>query len=143
MIGHSLFNFVFATVGMVVILYAVYFYLKQTMQLGGPGRATPQKGKGLRIESILPLEPRKRLYVVRSGQQRFLIATTMDKTELLTTLEAEPQDAVAEESTETTTALPGAMSSDCPFDPQGGFMERFRYSLKTVVFDRFMRVGGK
>lgn len=140
--GHYLLNFVLTTIGMVALLYLAYLYVKQTMHIGGINGNFSGKGSGLRVESVLNLEPRKRLYVVGCGTQRFLVATTMDKTELLATLEpgADTQSAVATEMTEPCCSV---VSASAPLDTTAGFMDRFRYSLKMVLSNRFTQSGGK
>lgn len=145
MIEHYLINFVIATVGMVGLLYAIYFYLKHNPQLGGMAAFKPlQNQRQLQVKSVLNLEPRKRLYVVGYGPQQFLIATTMDKTELLATLETEPpteetSDAMAEPPAEVE-----ASSAPQIVDPrEEGFWGCLRYSFKLAFADRFYRSGGK
>ena len=140
--GHYMLNFLVTTGFMVILLYGVYFYLKSHPNLTGMAQVTPQaKGKGLKVHSSMSLEPRKRLHVVGYGEQRFLVATTMDKTELLATLESEPEpEPQVDASPMGLTSQPGLAS---PIDPSAGFMERFRYSLKMVFADRFTRSGEK
>jgi flagellar biogenesis protein FliO len=147
MLGHYIFNFLFTTLGVIILLYAVYIYIRQNPNLGGLGsHPTLGKGPGLAVETVLNLEPRKRLYVVRYGSQRFLLSTTMDKTELLSTLMAEPESEPEEAGPNgTTDQLPVAPADPVasPLPPGATFMDRFRYSLKTVLVDRFTRQGGK
>lgn len=80
------------TLGAVGLIYAVFWYLKKNGMNGLPmvkksiqsqqGRVAP-----LSVESVLPLEARKNLYVVRSGDERFLIATTLEGTQFLSRLD--------------------------------------------------------
>lgn len=142
--AHYLVNFILATVGMVGLLYAVYFSIRNNPQLGNFANRKPgsPNSQGLQVKSVLTLEPRKRLYVVGYGQQQYLLATTMDKTELLATLEAEPlpPESSTEPLTEQETPDTGATS---PIGPGAGFMENLKYSFKIALTDRFTRLGGK
>lgn len=140
--GHYLLNFLLATGGMVVLLYIIYLYIRQHPQLGGMGTVQRRKGPALNIESVVNLEPRKRLYVVAYGQQRFLIATTMEKTELLSTLETEPVDDTLPVEDETL-QTPPALDANPLIENSAGFMDRFRYSLRMVFTERFTGLGGK
>lgn len=97
MFQHYLLNFVIATTGVIGLLYAIYWFLKQNPAiLSGIQhrvKASGNKQQALRVESTLNLEPRKNLYVVSYGAEKFLLATTLDKTELISPLEVIPQQA--------------------------------------------------
>ena len=139
--GQYLLSFVLTTLAVVAFLYLVYLYIKQNPQLSSSLKAKKGNKQGLPlwVESSMTLEPRKQLYVIRHGQQRFLIATTVDKTEFLATLETAPQaDPETEEETVQSDAPTGT-----PLSPDAGFMERFGYSLKMVLGERFTRSGGQ
>jgi flagellar biogenesis protein FliO len=135
---HYLVNFVLATVGMVGLLYALYYYIRQNPQLASAIKPSVRGGKQLRVCSVLSLEPRKQLYVVGYGEQRFMIATTMDKTELLATLNTDPLSDVAGEVE--ADSMPPDFTA---IGPGSGLMERFRYSLKSVLLNRFTQTKGK
>lgn len=82
-------SFIFA----IAVIYALYFCLKKNPKLLTPnlltltGKRLPFK-QSLQIESVLTLEARKNLYVVRAGNERFLLATSMEGTQFLSKLEA-------------------------------------------------------
>ncbi len=134
MMGHYLLNFVLTTMSVVGLLYLLYLYIKQNPQINGKTYG-PKQSNGLKIESILTLEPRKNLYIVRYGQQRFLIATTVDKTEFLATLEADPSLDTAMETAET------SQVSEV-FNQSSSFKDRFQNSLRMVLAEKF-NVGRK
>jgi flagellar biogenesis protein FliO len=151
--AHYLTNFILATLSVIGFLLLIYAYLKKNPSLLPTGPSTPSNpsGTGLQVESALALEPRKNLYVIRYGSQRVLVSTTMDKIEYLTTLESEPdttlcETALAEQVDEGTVAglTTGSnySSSPSPLSPNAGFKERFHYSLKLILADRF-KLGGK
>jgi flagellar biogenesis protein FliO len=144
--GHYLMNFVLATIGMVGLLYAVYFSIRNNPQFGGLANIKPNANQpGLQVKSVLTLEPRKRIYVVGYGQQQFLLATTMDKTELLATLEVAPQpdedSSEPEQSLNTFPEMSTTVTSS--IDPGARFMDRLKSSFKIVLAERFTRSGGK
>ena len=150
--SHYLFNFFCTTTGMIVLLYGVYLYIKKTPQLSGiskPQQPGKDASSGLYVESVLNLEPRKRLYVVRSGNERFLISTSLDKTELLTPLELgleivvpATDSALNGVATENASTVSG-MATPSGFQYGSNWKERFHASLKMVLVERFTRLGGK
>lgn len=144
---HYLFNFVATTLAVVAFLYLVYLYIRKNPRIGQvmSGAAQPTGGatqQELWIESALDLEPRKRLYVIRHRNQRFLVSTTMDKTEFLTTLESEPSEGAQPEAVTADISTLSAPAT-APVSQDAGFMERFGYSLKMVLGERFTRPGGR
>ena len=50
------------------------------------------RSKFLGVEDVMSLTPRKNLYVVRAGNERFLIASDMERTTLISKLENNTQD---------------------------------------------------
>jgi flagellar biogenesis protein FliO len=81
---HQLLQFVLAFIGAIVLLYMIVVYYRQRLT-GQSGQAFNPDNK-IVIEGIQFLEPRKNLYVVRTGQQRFLISTTDQQAQLISTL---------------------------------------------------------
>ena len=82
--GHYLANFSVYTMAMLgLIFFAVYVYKKFFMGVTGTASA-----KMLSIEETLPINPRKSLIVVRAGEERFLVASDVDKTTLISKLGA-------------------------------------------------------
>ena len=67
-----------------IIILAVFVYNK--CNLGTTGM---KNTRSLKVEDTLSLSPRKTLYVIRSGNERFLIAGDMDRTALISKLENE------------------------------------------------------
>lgn len=110
-------SFIFA----IALIYALYFCLKKNPKLLTPnlltlsGKRLPFK-QSLEIESVLTLEARKNLYVVRAGNERFLLATSMEGTQFLSKLEASPE-AVSETVTETVSCLDSG-SETTPATPE-------------------------
>lgn len=131
-------NFFVYTAAMIGLIYLVFIYLKANPQLRGMAQVKQPKGPPLQVESVMDLEPRKRLYVVSYGSQRFLLSTTVDKTEMLTTLKEEPVEVEQVEP-----IVEGAIEGAVACQEDTGLMERFQASLKMVLADRFPGTGGK
>ncbi len=72
--------YLFAMIG--IIIFALYVYKKFNVSSIGVKR-----NKSLCVEDALSLSPRKTLYVVRNGNERFLIAADMERTTLISKLE--------------------------------------------------------
>lgn len=92
-LGHYLVSFIAYTLLTVGGIYAVFLYLKQNPRLLAILSRRPQPGAGRRsplsVETMLPLEARKSLYIIRSGDERFLIATSPEGTQFLSKLAEE------------------------------------------------------
>lgn len=65
-----------------IIILALYVYQKFNIGTVGGKRAN-----NLKIEDSLSLSPRKTLYVIRNGNERFLIAGDLERTTLISKLE--------------------------------------------------------
>lgn len=95
-LGHYLVSFIAYTLLAVGAIYAAFFFLKQNPRLLAFLARRPQPGQNqktlLSVETMLPLETRKALYIIRSGEERFLIATSPEGTQFLSKLAEEPQD---------------------------------------------------
>ncbi len=81
--GHYLAQFSIYTMAMIgLIFFALFIYKKfsiTTMSL---------KRKGiLNVEDALGLSPRKTLYIIKAGDEKFLIAADLDRTTLISKLD--------------------------------------------------------
>lgn len=88
---HYLGSFVGYTLFAIGLIYGAYWFLRKNPNnwLAGPAfqkKVDDKKAALLEVEASLSLEPRKSLYVVRAGQDRFLISTTMEQTQCLAKL---------------------------------------------------------
>lgn len=87
--GGYLVNFAVYTMAMIgLIFFALMLYKKFALSEG-----FSKKSGFLSIEESLSVSPRKNLYVVRAGHERFLIAGDADKTTLISKLDVEKADA--------------------------------------------------
>lgn len=79
-----LINFTVYTLAMLGVIFIAFIVAKKSLSLGNlPGR----KNSSLAIENRLSLEPRKNLYIIKAGEERFLISTDSEGSRFLTKLE--------------------------------------------------------
>jgi len=71
------------TLAMIGVIFIALVVVKKCLTF------TPHKNKNnfLKVENCLNLEPRKNLYVVKAGRERFLIASSGDQCNFMTKLE--------------------------------------------------------
>ncbi|MBR1681410.1 flagellar biosynthetic protein FliO [bacterium] len=70
-----------------LIFFALFVYKKFSIS------AVSLKRKGiLNIEDALGLSPRKTLYIIKAGNERFLIAADLERTTLISKLENEQEE---------------------------------------------------
>ena len=75
-------NFIVYTLAMVGIIMLAVFVFKTTTSVSTKGGS-----KCLKVHDTLSLGPRKTLYIVSAGEEKFLIAGDVDKTSLISKLE--------------------------------------------------------
>jgi flagellar biogenesis protein FliO len=143
-----MFNFLFATSAMIAVLYGVYWYIKKNPQLSGLPRVAKQTNtdRQIFIESTLSLEQRKRLYVVGYGRHRYLVASNVDNTEMLATLDTEAPtrtELIAEHEADIAAAIErGEIKAPLQLTGDTTFFQRFVMSLKMLIEERFSQTGG-
>lgn len=76
-------NFVIYTTAMVGIIFLALFVYKKVSQ----GYGFTSKSKFLNVEDSINLAPRKNLYVIRAGKERFLVASDAERTSLISKLD--------------------------------------------------------
>ncbi len=81
--GGYLANFTVYTMAMTGLIFFALFIYKKFLC----GNTFGTKSDFLGIEERISLAPRKNLYVVRAGNERFLVASDVDKTSLISKLE--------------------------------------------------------
>lgn len=93
--GSYVMNFAVYTLAMTgLIFFALYIYKK--VMAGGFCTKT---SKDLSIEETLNINPRKTLMIVKAGDERFLIASDVDKTSLIAKLENANKENIVEINT--------------------------------------------
>lgn len=76
-----LLNFIVYTTAMIgVIFIALFVYKKFSF-------SSISKSKFLNVEDSISLAPRKNLYVIRAGNERFLVASDAERTSLISKLD--------------------------------------------------------
>lgn len=75
-------NFIVYTLAMVGVIMLAVFVFKTTTSV-----STKCGSKNLKVLETLSLGPRKTLYIVSAGEEKFLIAGDVDKTSLISKLE--------------------------------------------------------
>lgn len=86
-LGHFIVYFL-AMIG--IIILALFVYKKFNMNT-----LTTSRRNNLKIEDYLSLSPRKTLYVIREGNERFLISSDTDRTSLISKLEPRDEEITA------------------------------------------------
>ncbi len=74
-------NFIVYTAAMVGIIFLAVFVYKKFSY------CSASKSKFLNVEECISLGPRKELFVVRAGQERFLVASDVGRTSLISKLD--------------------------------------------------------
>ena len=80
-------NFIVYTLAMVGVIVVALLVFKNST-----GITTKSSSKTLKIHDTLSLGPRKTLYIVSAGNEKFLIAGDVDKTSLISKLEVNNPD---------------------------------------------------
>ena len=81
-------NFIVYFLAMIgIIILALFVYKKFNMDTLTTGRKN-----NLKVEDYLSLSPRKTLYVIREGNERFLISSDTDRTALISKLESRHEE---------------------------------------------------
>lgn len=79
-------NFIVYTLAMVGVIMLAVLVFKTSTSTG-----VKAKSKYLKVHDTLSLGPRKTLYIVSAGEEKFLIAGDVDKTSLISKLESKKQ----------------------------------------------------
>lgn len=85
--GGYIANFTVYTMAMVGLIFFALFVYKKFMN----GINMSGKSDFLGIEESINIAPRKNLYVVRAGSERFLVASDTDRTSLISKLDEKPK----------------------------------------------------
>lgn len=83
--GHYILSFTVYTMAMCGLIFFALFIYKKVMS----GSMGVNKTKTLSVEETMSISPRKTLMIVKAGNERFLIASDVDKTSLISKLNSE------------------------------------------------------
>ena len=129
---HMLTQFVAATLFALGAMYLVYLYYRQQMP---SGMAAAKSTKSLlKLEQTQYLEPKKAVHILRVGTERFLLASTDQGLQLLSSLKGLTEAQVAEEE-----AIEREHSIQNPPSvfTRNGLSQRLALSLRMTLADRF------
>lgn len=104
-------NFSIYTLAMVGIIFVALFIFKSVSS----GRGFSKKSTFLKIEEAMNLSARKTVYVISAGEEKFLIASDVDKTSLIAKLGDAPvsiQKEIREDKSLELTSLEGLECMD-------------------------------
>lgn len=87
-------NFIVYTTAMIGIIFLAVFVYKKCSFANG------SKSDFLNVEDCISLAPRKNLYVVRAGSERFLVASDAERTTLISKLGGNSQDVKIDDKVE-------------------------------------------
>ncbi|MDY6310212.1 MAG: flagellar biosynthetic protein FliO [Cyanobacteriota bacterium] len=117
--GHYIISFTVYTMAMSGLIFFALFIYKKIMN----GNMSSNKTKKLSIEETMNINPRKSLMIVKAGDERFLIASDVDKTTLLAKLENDNSKTNREVFKEITTGKQKAEFEDAPL-PDLSFIKK-------------------
>lgn len=78
-----LISFIVYTTAMVGVIFLALFVYKKV----AAGYGSSSNSKFLNVEDCISLAPRKNLYVIRAGKERFLVASDAERTSLISKLD--------------------------------------------------------
>ena len=81
--GHYILSFTVYTLAMTGLIFFALFAYKKVVQ----GNIGTKNSKMLSVEETMSISPRKTLMIVKAGEERFLIASDVDKTTLISKLD--------------------------------------------------------
>ena len=84
--GHYLISFSIYTLAMIGVIFAALFVFKTFSN-----KCFSKKSSMLQIEDSMNLSPRKTLYVINAKNERFLIASDVDRTSLIAKLDVKSE----------------------------------------------------
>ena len=115
-------NFMVYTLAMVGVIVVALLVFKNTTSAG-----LGKQSKYLKVIDSMSLAPRKTLYIVSTGQEKFLIVGDVDKTTLISKLETHETMSFKE----TMEALPKI--NNIPPDIKTDYMDRSNIGIKTSM----------
>lgn len=91
--GHYAVNFIVYTMAMFGFIFMALFIYKKFSVSGISNR----RNSLIKIEDAMNLNARKTLYVIKSGDERFLIASDVDRTTLISKLNTDEKIDISNE----------------------------------------------
>ena len=122
--AHLFAQFLLVVIGGISLVWLVATYYRQTKTIAN----TLPSASRIVIESSQPIEPRKNLHIVRVGEQRFLVASTDQQTQLISALPVLTPQEIA--------SLDVAQES-LVIGPSASWLERLSESFRMVARQYF------
>ena len=124
-------NFIVYTLAMVGVIVVALLVFKNATSVNGGGKTS----KYLKVIDTMSIGPRKTLYIVSAGSEKFLIAGDVDKTTLISKLEPQARDAAAQDIVQTPCQEPDAQSFKATLAgmPKQSFMDRSNIGIKSSI----------
>ena len=119
--GGYIVNFAVYTLAMLGLIFFALMIYQKVAQNGALGL---KKSNFLEIEETMPMGPRKNLYVVRAGEERFLIASDIDKTSCIAKLADSKTEVLENEQDEVSRSLDELYGLETPAAPKKPALHR-------------------
>ena len=116
-------NFIVYTLAMTGVIAVALLVFKSTSSSGGK-----RSSKCLKVIDTLSLAPRKTLYIVSTGREKFLIAGDVDKTSLISKLETGSENLSVQETFKET-----MQSLTKPENKKSDYMDRKSIGIKSSL----------
>ena len=123
-------NFLVYTFAMVGVIVAALLIFKNATAVGGV-----KKSKYLKIIDSMSLAPRKTLYIVSTGSEKFLIAADVDKTTLVSKLDNVQNFEVEAIFKETLENLPNTDMKKFDYSPRSHYMDRSKLGINSSMLN--------
>ena len=123
-------NFLVYTFAMVGVIVAALLIFKNATTVGGV-----KKSKYLKIIDSMSLAPRKTLYIVSTGSEKFLIAADVDKTTLISKLDNIQNFEVEATFKETLDNLPKAEPKKFEYSHKSHYMDRSKLGINSSMLN--------
>ena len=123
-------NFLVYTFAMVGVIVAALLVFKNATTVGGV-----KKSKYLKIIDSMSLAPRKTLYIVSTGSEKFLIAADVDKTTLVSKLDNIQNFEIEATFKETLEKLPKAEPKKFDYSNKSHYMDRAKLGINSSMLN--------
>ena len=123
--GSYIINFTVYTLAMSGLIFFAFYVYKKVMN----GNILPAKNHDMYVEETLNINPRKSLMIVNTGGERFLIASDVDKTTLISKLENEvhvKNDTIIPDKNTDTTPLNATETKEINLEEVNQYIEKLQ-----------------
>ena len=118
--------YTFAMVGIIVVALLIF----KNATSGGVGR---KSSKLLKVVDSMSLAPRKTLYIVSAGEEKFLIAGDVDKTTLISKLESGVSPETSEKTDENSVCETASFQTAMSTLAKSAYMDRSNIGITSSM----------